>query len=529
MHVEACTTRSVRKKRMQFQIKENTSWDPELTNILISELAQLSGLPPKEIDAEEPIIHLGLDSLLAADLNTRMIKKLGVGLPYDLIAGGGNLKELAHYVSAHVERDPSKGYVLDSTVSQKLSSTGTFSPLESGSIRNLPEYVEIFSKLEYLKENKIEETYARVFDAPSSAEFQHEGKSLINFASYNYLGLNHHPLVNQAAIDAIQAYGTSVCSSRIVSGEKPVHQKLESLIAKFYGVESALVFVSGYVTNTTVISHIMGKGDLIIHDALAHNSIVNGSLYSNAKRLIFPHNDMEKLEILLKENHTKFNKILIVVEGLYSMDGDTAPLTELVRLKNSYKVMLMVDEAHSIGVLGNTGRGLSELYGVDPNEVDIWMGTLSKSLASCGGYIAGCAELTKFLRYSAPGFVFSVGLSPPLAAASAKALELLIETPSLVKKLHENSASFLAGSRKNQLNVGLSEGYGIVPIMIGCSSQTLHLANELLAQGVSAQPIVYPAVEELGARLRFFISSDHTNEQIDWAINSLKELISKKT
>lgn len=389
------------------------------------------------------------------------------------------------------------------------------------------EYIQTTLQKKIFSQANIELPYFRPLNGVATNSTNIAGKECINFASYNYLNLSGHPDVNQAAIAAIHAYGTSVAASRIVSGQIPLHQQLEKSIADLLGAEDALVFVSGHATNVTTIGHLFGANDLIIYDSLSHNSIVQGALLSGAKRLHFPHNDYQYLENILAHQRLKFERVLIVTEALFSMDGDIAPLLELLTIKKKYKAFLMLDEAHSIGVLGKKGFGIREYFNIDANEVDIWMGTLSKTLAGCGGYIAGSHELIEHLRYCAPGFIFSVGLSPALAAASIAAIEILKKEPERVAKLQKNSQLFLKLCIENGLNTANSLGFGIIPIILGNSITVVKLANALYEKGIQAQPIIYPAVTKSLARLRFFMSCAHTEEQIDTTVKILCQEIKK--
>ncbi|PVB63530.1 aminotransferase class I/II-fold pyridoxal phosphate-dependent enzyme [Labrenzia sp. 011] len=346
------------------------------------------------------------------------------------------------------------------------------------------------------------------------------GQTYDNFASYNYLGLNGHPRVNAAAKAAVDQYGTSVSASRIVAGERPFHNELESALASIHGVESAIVMVSGHATNVTTIGHLMHKGDLVLTDSFVHNSIAEGVRLSGATRMNFPHDDLDALEKMLADHRHKFDKVLIAVEGLYSMDGDFPDLRKLVKLKQAYDVWLMVDEAHSIGVLGKTGHGISEHFGIDPTEVEIWMGTLSKTFSSCGGYIAGSKVLCDYLKVSAPGFVFSVGLSPALAGSAIASAEMLKQEPERVERLQKNGSLFLKLAKEAGLNTGPSTGYAVVPVIVGDSAGAAMLSNRLLAKGINALPIIFPAVPEKSARIRFFITSEHTEEQIIRAVET---------
>lgn len=354
-----------------------------------------------------------------------------------------------------------------------------------------------------------------------------DGRTFDNFASYNYLGLNGHPAVNEAATRAIATYGTSASASRVVAGERPIHRELEDRLARLHGVEDAVVMVSGHATNVTVIGHLMKGDDLILTDSLVHNSVTEGARLSGAARMNFPHGDLDALEQLLSQNRHKFDHVLIVVEGIYSMDGDYPDLARLIRLKQNFDCWLLVDEAHSVGVLGATGRGLAEQYSVDPRSVEMWMGTLSKTFSACGGYIAGSKALCDYLRATAPGFVFSVGLSPALAGAAIASADLMEREPERVRRLAANGQRFLARARAAGLDTGPSAGLSVIPVIVGDSIGAATLSNRLLARGINALPIVFPAVAEKSARIRFFITSEHSSEQIDRAVDATAQELAK--
>ncbi|HEB97410.1 MAG TPA: aminotransferase class I/II-fold pyridoxal phosphate-dependent enzyme [Sedimenticola thiotaurini] len=354
-----------------------------------------------------------------------------------------------------------------------------------------------------------------------------EGREYINFASYSYLDLNGHPEVSRAAREAIDRYGTSVSASRPVSGERPLHAELEAELAALHGVDAAVAFVSGHATNVTTIGYLFGPKDLVLHDALIHNSVLQGIQLSGAHRISFPHNDWQALDAILNSRRGEFNRVLIVIEGIYSMDGDCPELGRFVEIKRRHKAFLMVDEAHAIGVLGRNGRGLAEEQEIDSREVDIWMGTLSKTLASCGGYIAGSHALVEHLKFSAPGFLYSVGMAPPVAAAALAALRLMRQEPERVARLRRRGSLFLKLARQQGIDTGHSAGYGIVPAVTRSSIVAGRLANALYRRGINVPPIVYPAVEEGAARLRFFLNSSHTEEQIAHTVDVLAEEFAK--
>ncbi|OIP40652.1 MAG: hypothetical protein AUK47_07815 [Deltaproteobacteria bacterium CG2_30_63_29] len=354
-----------------------------------------------------------------------------------------------------------------------------------------------------------------------------EGREMINFSSYNYLGFSGHPKVSAAAKAAIDQYGTSVSASRVASGERPLHTQLESKLSELLGTEAAVVFSAGHATNESVIGHMFGEGDLIIHDMLAHNSIMQGAIMSGARRRPFPHNDWRALDTLLTSLRGKFNRCLIAIEGVYSMDGDIPDLPRFLEVKEQHKCLLFVDEAHSIGVLGAHGAGIGEHFGVDRSRVDFWMGTLSKSFSSCGGYIAGSKSLVQYIKYTAPGFVFSAGISPANTGAALASVTLMMEEPQTVQRLRERSAFFLSQLKSRGIDTGLSAGSAVIPCIVGNSFKCLQLSEALAGRGVNVQPIVYPAVEDNAARLRFFISAAHSEAQLTQTAEILAEELAK--
>ena len=386
-----------------------------------------------------------------------------------------------------------------------------------------PEYRRLAEIMKRAADAGLENPYFTQHQGVTSDTAQIDGKQYVNFCSYNYLGMSGEPTVHEAAQQAIEQFGTSTSASRLVSGEKTVHRELERALADFVGTEDAIVFSSGHATNESVIGHMFGPGDLILHDALVHNSIIQGCKLSGATRRAFPHNDHRACGQLLDQYRSEYRRVLIVVEGVYSMDGDYAEVPFYVELKKKYKTYLYVDEAHSVGVMGATGRGMSELQHVDPEDVDFWMGTISKGLGSCGGYIAASKEIVEYLKYTAPTFVFSGAVSPANAAAGLAALELLKTEPERVDQLRTNSELFLSLAQRARFDTGPSSQTPIVPIILGDSLLALRMSQDLFERGVNVQPIMHPAVEESAARLRFFITCKHTEEQIRTAVRLLIE------
>ena len=378
-------------------------------------------------------------------------------------------------------------------------------------------YENLNQKLKYFKNN----------DGVPSNKMKINNVDMINYSTYNYLGLNGDERINNFVKEVIDKYGTSVSGSRLLSGQNILHEQLEKKIADFLGRDDALTFVGGHSTNVNIIGNIVGRSDLILHDALDHNSIIQGCILSHAKRIHFAHNDMNDLENKISKYRDSYRRVLIVAEGVYSMYGDICNLPELVRIKKEYGAILMIDEAHSFGTIGKCGRGITSYYNVPSTDVDILMGTLSKSAASCGGYIAGDKDFIRFLRYNSPGFVFSCGLTPANVAAALKAIELFEEENYRLERLKSNSDYFLENNKKMGLDTGTSGNTPIIPIITGDSDKAINLSNILYEKQINAMPIIYPAVNEKSSRIRFFLSATHTKEDMDKTLDVLSEIFKK--
>lgn len=369
----------------------------------------------------------------------------------------------------------------------------------------------------------LKDPYFLLHEKDAGASTVMDGRRMINFSSYDYLGLNRHPAVRAAAHAAIEKYGLSASASRLVAGERPIHRALESALADHCGQEACLTFVSGHAANVSTIGALLGPRDLVVHDALAHNSIVLGAQLSSAERRSFAHNDLEALDSMLHAIRDRYERVLIVAEGLYSMDGDVCDLPALIELKERRQAWLMIDDAHGLGVLGPRGRGVFEHFGVDPRRVDIWMGTLSKTLAACGGYISGASALVDYLKHAAGGFVYSVAMPPPIAAAALAALEILHAEPERVARLQNNARQFSSACRRAGLDIGASIGEAIVPVMTGDSIRAVALSQRLNQRNINVQPIIAPAVPEQLARLRFFLSSEHEPTEMAASVQTTAE------
>jgi 8-amino-7-oxononanoate synthase len=345
-----------------------------------------------------------------------------------------------------------------------------------------------------------------------------DSKSLLLMCSNDYLGLSNHPALREAARNAMERYGFGSGASRLVSGTSAPHQELEERLERFKETEAAMVFNSGYAANTGVIPAIAGEGDTILSDALNHASIIDGCRLSRAATLVYRHKDMNHLETLLK-SRSGVGRRLIVTDGVFSMDGDLAPLPDLAMLSEKYDAVLMVDDAHATGVLGPGGRGTSEHFGLQ-GRVQVRMGTLGKALGSFGAYVAGSRDLVDFLVNKARSYIFSTSLPPAVCAASIAALAVVRQEPGLRDRLWKNRERFVAGLGSLGISTGSSET-PIIPIMIGSAEKALHAAAALFEQGIYATAIRPPSVPEGSARIRMTVTAAHSDHNIDAALAAI--------
>lgn len=346
------------------------------------------------------------------------------------------------------------------------------------------------------------------------------GREMGMFASYSYLGLIGHPKINTAAQDAIDQYGTGTHGVRTLAGSLALHDELEETIANFKGAEAAVTFSSGYVTNLTVISTLLGRHDQVFSDKLNHASIVDGCLMSRSKFTRFKHNDMQDLEKRLADAPADVTK-LVVVDAVFSMDGDIIDLPKLVKICRKYNAWLMVDEAHSVGVLGKKGTGIEEHFGME-GEVDIKMGTLSKTIPSVGGYIAGPKDLISFVRHTSRAYIFSAALPPAQAAAANAAFKVILDEPWRIEKLCQNSERFISGLKKSGFDTLYTET-AIVPVMCGSDEVAFYLTKVAQERDLFVLPVISPAVPEGLARLRATVTAAHEPEEIDKFLSVIEE------
>lgn len=367
--------------------------------------------------------------------------------------------------------------------------------------------------------------YFHALDSGQDTEVVINGKRVIMIGSNNYLGLTSDPRVKKAAIKAVEEFGVGCSGSRFLNGTLTLHLELERRLAKFVNKEASMVFSTGFQTNLGILSTIAGRNDYIISDKQNHASIVDGCRLSFAKLIKFKHNDMEDLERILN-NIPDQNGKLIVVDGVYSMEGDIANLPEIVRLAKKYGARIMVDDAHGFGVLGEHGRGTAEYFGLE-DEVDIIMSTFSKSLASLGGFIAAKEDVIHYVKHHSRPFIFSASVPPSNAAAAMESLNILEQEPERVQKLWENAKFMRKGFETLGLSIGNTQT-PIIPIIIGDDYETFRVTMRLLEEGVYVNPVVSPAVEKGGSLLRTSYTPTHTREQLEFALKAFERVLGKK-
>ncbi len=492
--------------------------EKRVTQIVLEEIIRVARERAQGMTLDSPIVETGMDSLERMEIVASLEERFGGRFPEDVLPEMETARQVVAAVIKYLGSEPREKTARPAELEI---------PPAHYRFDQFPEYLKLRQNLDLMDHSGLGNPFFSVHEGITNNRALIGGKEVISFASFNYLSMSGDPAVSAAAKEAIDRFGTSVSASRLVSGQKTIHVELEKTIADFVGTEDAVALTSGHATNETVIGHLFGPGDLILHDALAHNSIIQGAILSGARRRPFAHNDWQEADRLLTQFRHEYRRVLLAIEGVYSMDGDIPDLPKFIDIKKRHQALLMVDEAHSVGVLGASGRGIGEYFDVDRRDLDIWMGTLSKAFGSTGGYIAGSKALVDYLRYTTPGFVFAAGIPPPAAAAALAAIRLLIKEPQRLVWLHENSALFLNLCKQRGLNTGTSKDSPIIPIILGNSRHCLVLSRTMLARGVNVMPILHPAVEESASRLRFFITSRHTSEELHHAAEILIEELEK--
>jgi len=366
--------------------------------------------------------------------------------------------------------------------------------------------------------------YFRALDSEPDRRVVIKGKELIMLGSNNYLGLTVHPKVKQAAIDAIKKYGTGCTGSRFLNGTLDLHEELEHKLATFYHKDDCIVFSTGYQTNLGIISSLVRKGDVVIIDKLDHASILDGCQLSFGKAVRFLHNNMEDLERVLSCLDKECGK-LIVVDGIFSMEGDIIDLPNVIKVAKKHKARVMVDDAHSVGVLGEHGSGTTEYFGSDA-EVDLIMGTFSKSFASIGGFVVGSKKVITFIRHQARSLLFSASIPPPAVATVLAVLDIIKTEPERRKKLWYNVRKMLAGFKKLGYNTGTS-CTPIIPLHIGDDTKAINFWHDLYKGGIFANPVIPPGVPPSRSLIRTSYMATHTDEDLDEALD-IFEKVGKK-
>lgn len=383
-------------------------------------------------------------------------------------------------------------------------------------------------ELNYLKEKiedlKREGTYRKlpVLEGANQGEIILNGEKVINLSSNNYLGFANHPRLKKGAISAIEKYGAGAGAVRTIVGNMSIHEELEEVLARFKREEAVFIYQSGFNCNTGTIQAITEAGDLIISDELNHASIIDGVRLSRADKKIFKHSDMGQLEQILKENRDKYKNVLIITDGVFSMDGDIAKLPEIVELAEKFDAMTYVDDAHGSGVLGENGRGIVDHFGLH-GRVDFTIGTLSKAIGVVGGYVAGSRTMYEWLNHRARPVLFSTSLPPAAVGAIIEAIKMLMESSEYTDRLWDNAKYFKEKLGKLGFNTGKSET-PITPVIIGDEAKSMEFSKSLLGKGVFVSAIIFPTVAKGAGRVRCMITADHTKEQLDRAVDIFEQV-----
>ena len=517
----------------------------------LSSILGVDGIKP-----DQSLPSLGVDSILAVELKNKLDAQWSMNLPVFELTSGKTVGDLITTVTAHVEKQATSGTTTTSGVRQtspvmsvsevmkrvKSQSHGTGRKLEQNVLdlvnamkTKLEVSTDFAERFDWTTTREALETRVYLQQLPWNPYFFTQDRKnatvsrvegfadCVNYTSYDYLGLCTSREVVRATEKAIEKYGASVSASRLAGGQIPLHNELETAIASFLGVEACIVMLGGHTCNVNTIKCLMNRKDLVLHDELAHNSIIEGAVYSGAARLAFRHNDWQDLERILSEHRNEFEKVLICIEGVYSMDGDIPDLPQFIRVKQRFNCILYVDEAHSIGVLGKTGRGIGEHFGIDMTLVDLWMGSLGKAFASAGGYIAGSAVAIEILRYRTPGFVYSIGMPPPSAAAALAAIQQAQKEPWRIERLRERTQLFkrLCVEKGIDIYDCTESSSAVIPVKCGSTERCIEVMKRLRSRGVLVSAGMYPAVANGNARLRFFISANHGESEIKKTVDAV--------
>ena len=501
-----------------------------ITRLVIEELARFQPRGRRGgFSDRSTLADAGLDDAAFLDVVNRIEGRYEMRFRDDWLRGIQTCGDLVDCIARHMvdAGDPDTSAEPLATGSQRAVHA-PMTPPPTGA-DPFPEIGALEARLRGLEQAGLANPFLRANERVRGRTARIGGQDVISFTSFDYLGLTGHPDVTRAAKAAIDRFGCSASASRMVGGNNTLLDDLDRELASFLGTQRATVFPCGYGTNASVFAHLFGAEDLILYDELAHNSIVQGAGASKAGKRPFRHNDHDQLDGLLRDLRPKYRRVVVAIEGVYSMDGDYPDLPRFLEVKRRHDAMLYVDEAHSVGTMGPGGRGICDHFGVDPAEGDLWMGTISKALGAGGGYLAGNERLIRYLGYTTPAFVFSTACSPPNVAAALEGLKVIQREPWRVTRLRERSELFLKLAADCDLDTGSSGDTPVIPVIVGGSNRAILVSQLLLERGINAQPILYPAVRESAARVRFFLTAEHTEDQIVRTVEALAEVVPMAT
>jgi 8-amino-7-oxononanoate synthase len=517
---------------------------PAITRLVLEELSRVSAAGPERLTPGCLLADMGIDEAAFLDAISRIEGRYEMRFRDEWLTDIRTCGDLVECIAVHMFDivDRADAAVAGAQVEQRpprpaatpgrsASSGRVPSPVRTppqaveGDAEMFPECLALEERLRGMREAGLEVPFLRANERVRNRTARIHGRDCVSFTSFDYLGLAGHPDVTRAAKDAIDRFGCSASASRMVGGNNTILDELDAELARFIGTERAVVFPCGYGTNASVFNHLFGEGDLILYDELAHNSIMQGANASKAGKRSFRHNDAAQLDGLLRDLRSSYRRVVVAIEGVYSMDGDYPDLPRFIEVKKRHDALLYVDEAHSLGTMGPYGKGICDFFGVDPSEGDLWMGTISKALGAGGGYLAGGDRLIRYLGYTTPAFVFSTACSPPNAAAALEGLRVIQREPWRVTRLRERSELFLKLAADAGLDTGTSCDTPVIPVIVGSSTLAIQVSQERLERGINAQPILYPAVRESAARVRFFLTAEHTEDQIVRTVETLADVM----
>ena len=499
-------------------VSSGQSPESEATKLLIHDaildwLKKQPGNDVTAVDFDASLFELGVDSMGVAEITTEIEAQTGKRLIPEEVFELETINELSDYV------DSLKPYRKRAATTEVVSTTAPAaeSSVDASDSDPVEHYRRLNRRVNKLKEDNLY-FFEPVISEHDDAWVVAEGKRMLMLGSYEYLGLLGHDHLKKTSIAAIEKFGTGHHGVRLLAGTTTVHRELESRLANFMQSEAAITFSSGYVTNLATISTLVGEGDCVIGDQWNHASIIDGCRMSGAEFLEFRHNDIDSLAEKLVQSGDR--RTLVVVDAVFSMDGDIIDLPAVIELCRKHNALLMVDEAHSLGVLGKTGRGVQEHFNLDAGDIDFKMGTLSKTLAGCGGFVAAKEEIITYLRHHARGYIFSGALPSGQASVAIAALDVIEQEPELVEKLRTNQHHFLSGLKALGFDTAKS-CTPIIPLMTRTTDIVLEMTRICRSEGLLVIPVAYPAVPMDAPRLRNCVSAIHSIEDLDFALDVL--------